>query len=573
MKKFLLVAINSKYIHSNLAVYCLKKAAGCYENNVEIVEYSINNQMEEILKGIYLKKPDYIGFSCYIWNIGMVTELITELNKILPEVPIWLGGPEVSYNPLDYVNNYTIAGVMKGEGERIFSELISCYLENHIKDIPSIKGLTMKHDDIIIDNENPDLVKLNTPMPYNVTDLENKIIYYESSRGCPFSCSYCLSSVDKKLRFRDMEVVKADLQTFIDKEVRLVKFIDRTFNAKKEHAYEILRFIKEKDRGITSFHFEIAADLLDEEGLSLLNSLRPGLIQLEIGVQSTNADTIKAIYRNMNLAKVKENVARIKEGRNIHVHLDLIAGLPFEDLNSFKKSFNEIYEMKPEQLQLGFLKLLNGSLMKQEATKYGIVSYDKPPYEVLRTDFLSYEDILLLKTVENMVEMFYNSGMFNTSIKFLEERYKSPFDLYYSLGKFFEERYLMGSLPSRNDKYRLLYDFSKDFCNEEELKCFSELLKYDMLLRDNLKSPPDFIHMDNGRNIEASRMFDDKKLTKAEHVEVFNVNVAHYINTGNILVEEFPMYFNYLNRDVLTGNALVKIIEMENVYEKSSGIN
>lgn len=558
--KILLVAINSKYIHSNLAVYCLKNAAKPYAANVDIVEYSINNRPEDILREIYKIKPEVIGFSCYIWNIEIVKELIVELKKLMPQTDIWLGGPEVSYNSQDYLGVFPVAGVMKGEGEAVFKELVACYMENRRWDINKIPGVCMKVGDEIYDNPCPMPIALEESIPYDLDNFDNKIVYYESSRGCPFSCSYCLSSVDKRLRFRPMDVVKKDLQTFIDKGVKLVKFIDRTFNCNKEHAYEILRFIKEKDRGITGFHFEIAADILDEEGLVLLNSLRPGLVQLEIGVQSTNPDTIKAIRRNMNLVKVKENVARIKAAGNIHIHLDLIAGLPYEDIESFKKSFNDIYAMQPDQLQLGFLKLLYGSNMREEREKYDIVTHTKPPYEVMSTKNLSYNDILLLKTVENVVEMFYNNGMFSTSIRYLEGFAESSFSLYENLGKLYDNRYPMGSLPGRNDKYRLLYDYGAEFLNETQMECFGELLKYDMLSRDNLKSPPDFIHMNVEKNLSARRLLGDKKLTKAEHVEVFGINIPHYISTGNVITGEFPMYFNYLDRDVLTGNAIINTL-------------
>lgn len=574
--KFLLVAINSKYIHSNLAVYCLKNAAKPYDDKVSIAEYSINNRPEDILREIYLINPEVVGFSCYIWNIEMVKELIIELQKLLPQINIWLGGPEVSYNPQDYLNYFPIAGVMKGEGEAVFKELVACYMENRYEEIHKIPGISMRVGENVYDNPCPPPIELDAPIPYNLDTLNNKIIYYESSRGCPFSCSYCLSSVDKRLRFRQMEVVKKDLQTFIDKGVKLVKFIDRTFNCNREHAYEILRFIRDKDRGITSFHMEIAADILDEEGLVLLNSLRPGLVQLEIGVQSTNTDTIKAIHRNMKLDKVRANVARIKSVGNIHIHLDLIAGLPYEDMDSFRRSFNDIYAMKPDQLQLGFLKLLHGSLMKEEQKKYDIITHSKPPYEVMSTRFLSYNDILLLKTVENVVEMFYNSGMFVTSIRYLEGYATSPFLLYEKLGSLYDKRYPMGSLPGRNDKYRLLYDYGAETLETEELEVFRELLKYDMLSRDNLKSPPDFIHMNVDMNLKARRLFGDKKLTKAEHVEVFGINIPHYISTGEVVTGEFPMYFNYLERDVLTGNAIVNSAhskEMENNNEKNSSNN
>lgn len=561
-KKFLLVAINSKYIHSNLAVHCLKNAAGQYRDNVEIAEYSINNHYEDIIKDIYVRKPDYIGFSSYIWNIECVSRIIPELKKLLPNVPIWLGGPEVSYNYIEYLTRLKITGIMKGEGETIFGKLIASYMENK-QDIDKIHGIVTYIDDKVVDNPCPKPMDFLEALPYDMSDYKDKIIYYESSRGCPFSCSYCLSSVDKKLRFKPLKIVKEDIRSFIESNVKLVKFIDRTFNARKEHAYEIIRYIKEMDKGITSFHFEISADILDEEGIELMNSLRPGLIQLEVGVQSTNPMTIKAIHRNMNLDLLRKNVKAIHETGNIHMHLDLIAGLPYEDIESFKKSFNDIYAMEPHNLQLGFLKLLHGSPISGEKDLYGIVVSDTPPYEVLYTDYITYEDVILLKSVENVLEMFYNSGMFEASVKYMEQCHENAFSLYEKLGSFYDKRYSMGSLPGRNDRYRLLYDYAKTFLSQQELANFSELLKYDMLARDNLKSPPDFIVMNEEKNIMARRSYSDKKLTKAEHIEVFTVDISHYLNTGIITNGEFPMYFNYLERDALTGNALNKIIEME----------
>lgn len=561
-KKFLLVAINSKYIHSNLAVHCLKNAAGQYRDNVEIAEYSINNHYEDIIKDIYVRKPDYIGFSSYIWNIECVSRIIPELKKLLPNVPIWLGGPEVSYNYIEYLTRLKITGIMKGEGEKIFGELITSYMEDKQK-IDKIQGIVTYIDDKIVDNPCPKPMDFLEALPYDMSDYKDKIIYYESSRGCPFSCSYCLSSVDKKLRFKPLKIVKEDIRSFIESNVKLVKFIDRTFNARKEHAYEIIRYIKEMDKGITSFHFEISADILDEEGIELMNSLRPGLIQLEVGVQSTNPMTIKAIHRNMNLDLLRKNVKAIHKAGNIHMHLDLIAGLPYEDIESFKKSFNDIYAMEPHNLQLGFLKLLHGSPISGEKDLYGIVVSDTPPYEVLYTDYITYEDVILLKSVENVLEMFYNSGMFEASVKYMEQCHENAFSLYEKLGSFYDKRYSMGSLPGRNDRYRLLYDYAKTFLSQQELADFSELLKYDMLARDNLKSPPDFIVMNEEKNLMARRSYSDKKLTKAEHIEVFTVDISHYLNTGIIINGEFPMYFNYLERDVLTGNALNKIIEME----------
>lgn len=566
MNKFLLVAINSKYIHSNLAVYCLK-AATAYSDKVYIREFTINNQLEDILKNIYLEKPDVIGISCYIWNINYVKELLPELNKVLPGVKIWLGGPEVSYNTEEYAGRYeNVAGVIKGEGEAVFKELMDCYMEGREKDIPFIPGITTVSDGKIIDNpctlvyDMSDSVMPYYAAGYKEDDYKNKIIYYESSRGCPFSCSYCLSSVDKHLRFRNTELVLTDLKVFLDNKVALVKFVDRTFNCNREHSRKILRFIRDNDNGITSFHFEIAADILEDEDIRIMNSLRPGLIQLEIGVQSTNQDTIKAIHRVMNLDKLRNNVTAIRKCRNIHMHLDLIAGLPYEDINSFRKSFNDIYDMKPDNLQLGFLKLLHGSLMREEKDKYGIVARDIPPYEVLYTKYLSYDDILKLKQVEKVLDMYYNSNMFVLSVRYLSGSFDDSFAMYELLSECFERRYSDGSLPSRNGKFELLYDFAGDYLNEHDMMVFGEMLRFDMYLRDNVKSLPECFAFNKDESLRAKKYSGEHKLTMAEHIEIFKINPVEYRDNGNVVCGDTVIYFDYLIRDY-DNNATIKILE------------
>ncbi len=566
MNKFLLVAINSKYIHSNLAVYCLK-AATAYSDKVYIREFTINNQLEDILKNIYLEKPDVIGISCYIWNINYVKELLPELNKVLPGVKIWLGGPEVSYNTEEYAGRYeNVAGVIKGEGEAVFKELMDCYMEGREKDIPFIPEITTVSDGKIIDNpctlvyDMSDSVMPYYAAGYKEDDYKNKIIYYESSRGCPFSCSYCLSSVDKHLRFRNTELVLTDLKVFLDNKVALVKFVDRTFNCNREHSRKILRFIRDNDNGITSFHFEIAADILEDEDIRIMNSLRPGLIQLEIGVQSTNQDTIKAIHRVMNLDKLRNNVTAIRKCRNIHMHLDLIAGLPYEDINSFRKSFNDIYDMKPDNLQLGFLKLLHGSLMREEKDKYGIVARDIPPYEVLYTKYLSYDDILKLKQVEKVLDMYYNSNMFVLSVRYLSGSFDDSFAMYELLSECFERRYSDGSLPSRNGKFELLYDFAGDYLNEHDMMVFGEMLRFDMYLRDNVKSLPECFAFNKDESLRAKKYSGEHKLTKAEHIEIFKINPVEYRDNGNVVCGDTVIYFDYLIRDY-DNNATIKILE------------
>ena len=486
---------------------------------------------------------------------------------MLPGVKIWLGGPEVSYNTEEYAGRYeNVAGVIKGEGEAVFKELMDCYMEGREKDIPFIPGITTVSDGKIIDNpctlvyDMSDSVMPYYAAGYKEDDYKNKIIYYESSRGCPFSCSYCLSSVDKHLRFRNTELVLTDLKVFLDNKGALVKFVDRTFNCNREHSRKILRFIRDNDNGITSFHFEIAADILEDEDIRIMNSLRPGLIQLEIGVQSTNQDTIKAIHRVMNLDKLRNNVTAIRKCRNIHMHLDLIAGLPYEDINSFRKSFNDIYDMKPDNLQLGFLKLLHGSLMREEKDKYGIVARDIPPYEVLYTKYLSYDDILKLKQVEKVLDMYYNSNMFVLSVRYLSGSFDDSFAMYELLSECFERRYSDGSLPSRNGKFELLYDFAGDYLNEHDMMVFGEMLRFDMYLRDNVKSLPECFAFNKDESLRAKKYSGEHKLTKAEHIEIFKINPVEYRDNGNVVCGDTVIYFDYLIRDY-DNNATIKILE------------
>ena len=439
--KVLLAAVNAKYIHSNLAVYSLRAYAQKYCGETEIAEYTINQTIDDILTDIYLRQPDVLCLSCYLWNIPYVGQIAAEVPKILPRTQIWLGGPEVSYDAADALRRYPgVAGVMRGEGEATFLELMG-YWEQQGRgdregDLSEIKGIVYRDESGEI-RENPlrPVLDLSSvPFAYgHIGDFKNRIIYYESSRGCPFSCSYCLSSVDKCLRFRDIGMVKEELQFFIDHEVPQVKFVDRTFNCRHDHAMEVWTYIKEHDRGITNFHFEVAADLLDEEEIRLIRSMRPGLIQLEIGVQSVNRDTLREIRRTMDLDRVRDRVDRIREGRNVHQHLDLIAGLPFEGYESFARSFDTVYAMKPEQLQLGFLKVLKGSLMHERTEEYGLLYQDRPPYEVLRTRWLSYREIIRLKRVEEMTEVYYNSGQFRHTMEYLLGKFGAPVSMYEAL--------------------------------------------------------------------------------------------------------------------------------------------
>ena len=459
--KILLNAVNAKYIHSNLAVYSIRANAGEYRDQIELGEYTINQYVEEILQDIYKKKPDLIAFSCYIWNIRHIRELVRELRKVLPKVPIWLGGPEASYDAEGLLKNYPeVTGVLVGEGEESFYELCKFY-DGKLKSLDEVNGIAYRKE-----GENvvkpyafvKDLSSLKFAYE-DFQDFEHKIIYYESSRGCPFSCSYCLSSIDKSVRFRSLDQVKAELQTFIDAKVPQVKFVDRTFNCKVSHAMAIWNFIHENDNGITNFHFEVAADLITEEELELFAKMRKGLIQLEIGVQSTNEETVCEIRRKMNFTKVADMVTRVKNLGNIHQHLDLIAGLPNEDYESFGKSFNDVFALYPEQLQLGFLKVLKGSYMYENREAYGLVYRSEPPYEVLSTNWVSYDEMIRLKGIEQMVELYYNSHQYDRTLNAVLEEEDSAFGFFESLADDYRAKGYHLVNHSRKEKYYILKDF------------------------------------------------------------------------------------------------------------------
>ena len=543
--KILLVACNAKYIHSNLAVYDLQAYASDYADHIVLKEYTINQQKDDIMRDIYLEHPDVVCVSCYIWNLSFVKELMADLIKILPGADFWAGGPEVSYDAEKFLTeNSEFKGVMVGEGEETFKELAGYYVEKNPQDLKNMTGICYRDGDQIIHNGWRQIMDLSSiPFIYkDLSEFKNRIIYYESSRGCPFSCSYCLSSIDKKLRFRDTETVKKELQFFIDNKVPQVKFVDRTFNCKHDHAMAIWKYINEHDNGVTNFHFEISADLLREEELQEMSTMRPGLIQLEIGVQSTNPDTIKAIHRTMDFEKLKGIVDRIHSFGNIHQHLDLIAGLPYEDYDSFRHSFNDVYALKPQQLQLGFLKVLKGSHMMEMCREYGIVYKTQEPYEVLSTKWLDYDHVLKLKTVENMVEVYYNSGQFQNTLEYLEKFFPDAFSIYERLGSFYMEKGYGDISHTRMRRYEILLEFLEDM-PEISVDQVKDQMVYDLYLRENLKSRPGFARDQKPFERQIWDFRKREKVAKNAHVEVFA--------DGTVLL------FDYADRDPLTNNAHV----------------
>lgn len=573
----LLTAINAKYIHSNLAVYSLRAyAAGkCdrYKEEIGIAEYTINQPLDQILMDLYKRKPEVLCFSCYLWNIEYVEQLVAELGKIMPQTDIWLGGPEVSYHAFHMLEQFPqVYGIMRGEGEETFLELTEFYHNNSgksleqcekVQRLKEIVGITFRDGEEIIETADRSVMDLSkVPFVYEDLDVfKNKIIYYESSRGCPFSCSYCLSSIDKCLRFRDLELVKKELQFFIDHEIPQVKFVDRTFNCKHSHSMEIWSYIKEHDKGKTNFHFEVAADLLNEEELNLISTMRPGLIQLEIGVQSTNEQTIKEIHRTMKFSQVTEVVNRVHAAKNIHQHLDLIAGLPFEDYNSFHKSFCDVYALKPEQLQLGFLKVLKGSYMEEKTKDYELLYQNRPPYEVLSTKWLPYSDVIRLKGLEEMVEVYYNSRQFEHTMELLEQVFGDAFVMFEEMSNYYEEHGYYGMNHNRVARYEILYAFIKEVAlvqyetllTEEQ---FRQTLVMDLYLRENMKNRPAFAG-DSLVSKEVERTFYDTEVEEHQYLKGYEKydkrqlrKMTHLENLDGHLI-----LFDYQNRNPLTNQA------------------
>ncbi len=582
--KILLAAVNAKYIHSNLAVYSLYRYTKKYRNYVSMKEYTINQRTEEIMESIYRRRPDVLCFSCYIWNISMIRELAAQLHKVLPDLKIWLGGPEVSYDAARELTGLpSAAGVMRGEGEETFLQLVRHYVD-HTVPLDEIGGITYRSAaGAIVENPGRRLLDMkDIPFPYDdLSEFRHRIIYYETSRGCPFSCSYCLSSIDKKLRFRPYEAVRGELAFFLKNRVRQVKFVDRTFNCQKDHARKIWRFLLENDNGVTNFHFEIAADLLEEEDFRILSGMRPGLVQLEIGVQSTNPDTLWEIKRTMNFDKVCTAVRTVQKFHNIHQHLDLIAGLPYEGYESFKKSFNDVFSLYPEQLQLGFLKVLKGSYMWEQAGMYGCVWRDVEPYEVLFTDWISYEELLELKRVEEMVEVYYNSGQFAYTIRFLIRQLGAPFDFFEALGRFYDGHGYLGISHSRSRRYEILLEFIREVCPCGIPKC-KDLLTFDYYLRENAKSRPAW---SPESSISQAQMkmyyeglydgilshyseFDHKQVRRMTHMEAFE-----HGGPADGEVRCCIVLFDYERRNPLTNDAGWHLIRSEDTDDKENRRN
>ena len=575
--KTVLVAINAKYIHSNLAVYSLRSYARTFGYAPELLEFTINQQKDQILKGIYEAKPDLLCFSCYIWNLSYVEEIIEDIKKILPKITIWAGGPEVSYDAPQFLKRHPeVDGIMCAEGEKTLTELIRYYEseKSQGKSLDEINGIVYQENRTIHQTPLRDIMNMDDLVfPYeDLKDFEHKIIYYESSRGCPFSCSYCLSSIDKKLRFRSFSLVEKELEFFLAHKVPQVKFVDHTFNCKKSHAIAIWTYIKEHDNGITNFHFEVAADLLTEDEIALIQTMRPGLIQLEIGVQSTNEKTLAEIHRKTDFEEITRKVKAVQKGENVHQHLDLIAGLPYENYESFGHSFNDVYALKPEQLQLGFLKVLKGSYMAEAAEGYGCVHKAKPPYEVLGTRWLSYKEILKLKGVEEMVEVYYNSGQFQKTIRAMEHLFETAFSMYEELADFYEKNGYNEISHTRIRRYEILQEFLQE--KEANLEYFKQLMIFDLYARENMKTRPQWANdlsaykmqildfykkeEENPELLTDYQGYQARQTIKMTHIEVFTYDVIN----ENEEKGAYPVLFDYKKRSPLTNDAKAVFVQL-----------
>ena len=580
--KILLVGINAKYIHTNSAVRSLQQYYLTHESihpkaEVSIAEFTINQSRALILREIVLTRPDAVGFSCYIWNWRLVQQLTVELRVVLPNAYIFYGGPEVSYEPEDILRETGVDGILCGEGEESFAALADCLagrnsaLKADDETLGGIPGLARWIDGKYY--AAPPVVPLSLdqlPLPYTDADCPaERIIYYESSRGCPFACQYCLSSIEGGVRYKSSDRVYAELQFFLDHRVRQVKFVDRTFNCQDQRAREIISYLIHHDNGVTNFHFEIAGELVTDAFCQLVGTARKGLLQFEIGVQSTYSNTLQAVQRKTDMEKLTQVVHTLKAQENVHLHLDLIAGLPHEGYSRFAQSFDDVFALRPDQLQLGFLKLLRGSGLRRDKDTYGLAASPEPPYEILQTDALSYPEILRLKQVENMVEIYYNSNRFRQSIAYLLTQHPSPFAMFEAMGDAYDRRGYHQKSLSKLEVFDFLYDFCLDCGGHEEL--FRWCIRYDLYSHEKANKLPTWLgqglnHLyrdrirgfyHNSDNIQQYLPeyigLEPKRISRMAHIEVFPKEpTGDPSNTQAVL-------FNYRHIDIL-GNAQTQIV-------------
>ncbi|HBH3656309.1 TPA: B12-binding domain-containing radical SAM protein [Clostridioides difficile] len=581
--KILLTTLNSKFIHTNLAIRYLKEFVRDLIE-VSMKEYTINNDLDYILKDIYKNEYDIILFSTYIWNVGDIVKLCDNLKKIRPNTKIALGGPEVSYDSYEAMKKYDFVDyILYGEGELIFRDLV-LHLQGKME-INDINGLVYRQGNEIIVNKPMELLQNldEIPSPYenlNPKEYENRIVYYESSRGCPFNCQYCLSSTIPGLRYFSLDRIKSDLKALIDARVSQIKFIDRTFNANRKVAMEIMDFLMKNDNGYTTYHFEVTAYLIDDKMLEFLADCKEGLFQFEIGVQSTNEKTLDAVGRRDDFKKLSHVVQTVASYRNIHQHLDLIAGLPYEDYKSFENSFNDVFNLGIEHLQLGFLKMIKGTGMRKVADEHGFKYKDYAPYEFLYNNYISYEETLKLKDIEDILERYYNSKNFVLSMRYIIGRFykQSPFKFFEVFAKYFDENGYFDLAQGKNQLYKILMDFYNEKINIDN-DVFNDILKYDYISLGKTSNMPQFFNkldMDDFKNrchvflqdndnlsIYLPSFVDKpaKHIIKYVHFEPFRFNVVDLKNDINTEIREVEnvVLFEYDDKKIFEKSKTHKV--------------
>lgn len=550
MKTALLVGINAKFIHSNLAIrsiYEYTRQSIAFKDDECLItqEYSINQDVDYILNQIMEADADVIGFSCYLWNIDLIRQVSRSIKLLVPKCTIIYGGPEVSYTAEEELkNNNFVDYILLGEGEASFTELLLHFFR--FSDKP-IKGIAFREEDKIFVHQTLSGLNMDDlPFAYasGFEGLDNRILYYETSRGCPFNCQYCLSSIEKGVRFKSLVKVFQELDVFLQKKVRQVKFVDRTFNAKQEHTLGIMEYVIDHDNGVTNFHFEVAPELVNDRFIETLKKAREGLFQLEMGVQSTHPETLKVIKRYNQLDKIVYATHRIQELKNTHIHMDLIAGLPEEGFNRFGESFDFVYQLRPDQLQLGFLKVLKGSGLMTMVDQYDIIYRNYPPYEVLQTHAITYAQLETLKLIEEMVELFYNSGLFLKTIQTLIPCFDSPFSGFSALADEWKRKGMHHKKHQKLDLYEFMYRFIQREKVENAMsliqKSLVRRLAFDYCLNEKPKKAlawMDFRFIEPSTQIflleaialhgywtEESSQFSTKQLSRMYHIDQWELH-------------------------------------------------
>ena len=550
--KVLLAAINSKYIHTNISLRYLEKSARHLPYECVRKEFTINESTARILEEIMEVEPDLIAFSVYIWNFEMVKELSVLIKSIDEKIMILYGGPEVSYDSIKHLGFMAGDYIIRGEGEKTYEDLIGSLL--HGEDLMKVRGLTYRYGDRVISNKNREKMDLTlVPYPYEEDeDLRGKIAYTEATRGCPYMCSYCLSSSERDLRFLPFERVVENIGKLLKTGTRIVKFIDRTFNIHPD-ALRIWAYLISLDSDVT-FHFEISPDLIREEHLELLKKAPPGRIQFEVGIQSTEKSVLMEINRHIGFVQVRETLLGLGKLKNIHTHMDIIAGLPNDTPDSFRKSFNDIYALKPDMLQLGFLKVIKGTPMEENAQQYGIVYSPYAPYEVLKTRWMSYEDLRYLHRTEEVLERYYNSGRYQCTLDFLLKVVEDPMDFYARLGNYYKDQGYYEKSPGMKDHYRILRDFSLQWKRDLDRDLLNELLKFDYLYYNKKQYLPDFLNryylQSNDLKLNLAR-----EIGRKVHVELYSLDILLYLETGKVDKTPTPVVY-----DEETGEIIDKIL-------------